>query len=199
MTKLPDPIQKLAIQLRKLPGVGIKTAERFAFHLLSWEKESLQHLAKSLEQIQNKISPCQVCACLKGAEPCEFCNPHKRDPELLCIVSFAKDVYPIEETKAFKGMYHVLGGVLSPLQGYSTTEINTKKIKDRIETQGVKDVLLALDSTVEGDATSLFLKEELRGCQVSISRLAFGIPLGSSLEYVDSGTLGRALLGRNPF
>ncbi|MBM3199224.1 MAG: recombination protein RecR, partial [Chlamydiae bacterium] len=107
--------------------------------------------------------------------------------------------YPIEETKAFKGMYHVLGGVLSPLHGYNTTEINTQKIKDRIQMQGVEDVLLALDSTLEGDATSLFLKEELRECQVSISRLAFGIPLGSSLEYVDSGTLGRALLGRNPF
>ena len=199
MTKFPSPIQKLTMQLRKLPGVGAKTAERYAFDLLSWEKESLLLLANSLSSIQTQIQPCSSCFCLKGELPCEFCDPSKRDSSLLCIVSSSKDIYPIEETRAFKGMYHVLGGVLSPLHGYNTEKINVEKIKQRVLSNSVKDVVLALDSTIEGDATSLFLKEELQGCHINISRLAFGIPLGSALEYVDSGTLTRAFLGRHPF
>jgi recombination protein RecR len=199
MTKFPAPIQKLIMQLRKLPGVGAKTAERFAFELLAWEPGSLELLSHSLRSIQAQVHPCPSCFCLKGEAPCEFCDPIKRDPSALCIVSHSKDIYPIEETKAFKGVYHVLGGLLSPLQGYNTDQIDMEKIKERIRTLQVKDVILALDSTLEGDATSLFLKEELAPCDVTISRLAFGIPLGSSLDYVDAGTLTRALLGRRPF
>lgn len=199
MAKFPTPIQKLIMQLRKLPGVGAKTAERYAFEILSWKSESLELLSDSLKSLQSQISPCPNCACLKAEAECEFCDLTKRDPKALCIVSSAKDIYPIEETRIFKGMYHVLGGMLSPLHGYNTDKFDIGKIKSRIETLGVIDVVLALDSTLEGDATSLFLKEEIQHCNVKISRLAFGIPLGSSLDYVDPGTLTRAFLGRHLF
>ena len=199
MAKFPNPIQKLILQLRKLPGVGSKTAERYAFEILSWKPEALELLSDSLKSIHTQIQPCPNCFCLKSDIDCEFCNPSKRDSSSLCIVSVAKDIYPIEETRIFKGMYHVIGGMLSPLYGYNTEKFDIEKINSRIQEMGVVDVVLALDATLEGDATSLFLKEELQGCNVKISRLAFGIPLGSSLDYVDPGTLTRAFLGRHLF
>jgi len=199
MTKFPTPIQKLIMQLRKLPGVGGKTAERYAFEILSWKPEALELLSDSLKSIQTEIHPCSKCACLKSEIDCGFCDNPKRDPTSLCIVSSAKDIYPIEETRIFKGMYHVLGGVLSPLHNYNTDKIDIGKIKSRIQELGIVDIVLALDSTIEGDATSLFLKEEIQGLNVKISRLAFGIPLGSPLDYVDPGTLTRAFLGRHLF
>ncbi len=199
MAKFPIPIQKLILQLKKLPGVGSKTAERYVFEMLSWDPSTLEQLSEGLKSVRTQIQSCPKCSCLKAETECEFCDPFKRDPTALCIVSSAKDIYPIEETRIFKGMYHVLGGMLSPLHGYNTEKFDIKKIKERIDSLGVTDVVLALDSTLEGDATSLFLKEELSQCNVRISRLAFGIPLGSSLEYVDSGTLTRAFLGRHLF
>jgi recombination protein RecR len=199
MAKFPHPIQKFIMQLRKLPGVGSKTAERYAFEMLSWEPETIQLFAKSLQSLQEELQICPTCSCLKGETDCEFCNPAKRDPALLCIVSSAKDIYPIEETRIFRGMYHVLGAVLSPLHGYNTEQIDIPKIKSRIEAHKITDIILALDSTIEGDATSLFLKEELQTPSMNISRLAFGIPMGSSLDYVDAGTLTRAFLGRHRF
>jgi recombination protein RecR len=192
-------LQTLIHQLRKLPGVGGKTAERYAFRLIEWEKEALLSFAKSLEALSNEIQHCPTCFCLKGDLGCDFCNESKRDTSMLCIVSHAKDIYPIEETKAFHGLYHVLGGVFSPLHGKGVEEIDLSKIYSRIQKHDIKDVLLALDSTLEGDATSLFLKEQMESWNVSISRLAFGIPVGSSLDYVDPGTLTRALLGRHRF
>ena len=199
MSKLPLPLQKIISQLRKFPGVGAKTAERYAFHLIEWDSYSLDLLASAIGSIRKEITPCPTCYCLKGLLPCEFCNNEKRDPHTLCIVSSPKDIYPLEETKAFRGLYHVLGTLFSPLQGNGAEKINLEEIKTRIELTGVKDVILALDSTLEGDATALFLKEEMKTWNVSISRLAFGIPLGSSLEYVDAGTLARAFIGRHNF
>lgn len=199
MSKLPIPIQKLIIQLKKLPGVGSKTAERYIFDILSWEDASLQTLATSLASLKQEIEECTCCGCLKSTSSCEFCDPCKRDPHQLCVLPFSKDVYPIEEARAFKGMYHVLGGTLSPSSGYTTENLNIKKLQDRILHSGIKDLVLALDATLEGDATAFFLKEALKGYSIQISRLAFGIPLGSPLEYVDPGTLSRAFAGRHPF
>lgn len=199
MSKLPLPIQKIISQFRKLPGVGGKTAERYAFRLIEWDVESLQLLSQTIASLSKEIEHCSICNCLKGEKICEFCNPSQRDPSCLCIVSYAKDIYPIEETRAFKGLYHVLGGVFSPLQGHNIEKIDVQKIKTRVELHNIKDVILALDSTLEGDATALFLKEEMKNWNVSISRLAFGIPLGSALDYVDPGTLTRALIGRHRF
>ena len=199
MSKLPPPIQKMIAQLRKLPGVGAKTAERYAFRLIEWNTESLELFSQTISSLSKEIEHCPICHCLKGDKPCEFCDTTKRETHALCIVSYAKDIYPIEETHVFKGLYHVLGGVFSPLQGQNIERIDVQKIKNRIELHNIKDVILALDSTLEGDATALFLKEEMKNWNLSISRLAFGIPLGSALDYVDPGTLTRALLGRLRF
>ncbi len=199
MTKLPPSLLSLVSYLRKFPGVGSRTAERYAFQLLDWPEEQLKQLADQLSLLKEKVTFCKQCHCLQELSGCEFCNPDKRDTSHLCIVSSAKDVYPIEDTKIYRGLYHVLGGLLSPLHGYSSDRIQLPKIRERIELLGVQDVVLALDSTVEGDATALFLKEEMQHWGVRVSRLAFGLPLGSSLDYVDGGTLARAFLGRHHF
>jgi recombination protein RecR len=199
MTKFPVPIQKLIAQLRKLPGVGSKTAERYAFHLLAWPSHALCLFTQTLDSIQKEISFCPDCFCLKGELPCEFCNEATRNTTILCIVSCAKDIYPIEETRTFKGLYHVIGGLYSPMQGKSKDTINIQKIKERVLKHQITDIILAFDSTIEGDATALLLKEEMKDWNVCISRLASGIPLGSALEYVDAGTLARAFAGRYQF
>jgi recombination protein RecR len=199
MSKLPPPIQKIIAQLRKLPGVGAKTAERYAFRLIEWNTESLELFSQSITDLSKEIGHCPTCHCLKGEGICDFCDTSKRESQSLCIVSYAKDIYPIEETRVFKGLYHVLEGVFSPLEGLNVEKIDVEKIKARIKSHDIKDVILALDSTLEGDATALFLKEEMKSWGLSISRLAFGIPLGSALDYVDPGTLTRALLGRLQF
>jgi recombination protein RecR len=199
MTKLPQPLQKLIGHLRKFPGVGSKTAERYAFQLLEWEAPSVEQLAESLKNLRQEITPCPSCNCLKTEDTCEFCSTDKRETSILCIVSSPKDIYPIEEMRSFRGLYHVLEALFSPLDGNNIEKINISKIKKRIDTHQIKDVILALDSTLEGDATALYLKEEMKNWDVSISRLAFGIPLGSSFEYVDPGTLARAFLGRQKF
>lgn len=199
MSKFPTQIQKIIAQLRKLPGVGFKTAERYAFRLIEWDAESLLQLSQSIASLSKEIEHCPTCNCLKGEEPCEFCNVNQRETQSLCIVSYAKDIYPIEETRAFKGLYHALGAVFSPLHGHSIENIDIQKIKTRVDFHNIKDIILALDSTLEGDATALFLKEEMKKWDVSISRLAFGIPIGSALDYVDAGTLTRALVGRLRF
>ncbi len=199
MARPPASLQKLISLLRKFPGVGIKSAERYAFELLNWESPSLDLLAESIRLLRQEVYPCPTCHCLKGKDPCEFCDINKRQTNSLCIVSHAKDVYPIEETHTFKGLYHVLGTLFSPMQGHYSQQINIENIKKRVLENQITDIILALDSTLEGDATALFLKQEMQSWGLSISRLAFGMPLGSSFEYVDSGTLARAFLGRHQF
>lgn len=199
MSRIPPSLQNLMTLLRKIPGVGSKTAERYAFHLLDWENHSLELLSNTIGTLKSTVQTCSECHCLKGEAACDFCHPDKRETHTLCIVSSARDVYPIEETRTFRGLYHVLEGLFSPLQGFNANKINIQSIKDRIDKHEIRDVILALDSTVEGDATALFLREEMQNWNVTISRLAFGIPLGSALDYVDAGTLARALLGRHKF
>lgn len=194
--KFPTDLLTLIAHLKKLPGVGARTAERFAFELLSWPQESLQDLGHLLESIQSKLPACASCGCLTDAGVCRFCNLELRDPSSLCILASARDVYAIEETKAYKGLYHVVEHLLSPLDGRHASTIRVDRIKQRIEQTGVKEVILAFDSTLEGDTTALYLKNQLHQENLSISRLAFGLPIGSSLEYIDGGTLTRALVGR---
>jgi len=199
MTRLPSSLERLIDQLRKLPGVGAKTAERYAFRLMEWKTESVLALAQSLAALHQELRYCSVCHCLQDTKPCTLCDPNHRDPSSLCIVAYAKDIYPIESTKAFKGMYHALGALFSPIMGQNAETIDLYKIQKRVEEHSIQDIILAFDATLDGDATALFLKEEMKDWNVNISRLAFGIPLGSSLDYVDPGTLTRALLGRHRF
>lgn len=199
MTKYPHQLLILISYLKKLPGVGTKTAERLAFHLLSWQSDELKNFSTVLADLKEKLLHCQECGCLMDEQKCPFCTAHVKDPHLLCVISSSKDVYAIEETHTYQGLYHVLGGLLSPLEGKSVEHLNLPKLKERIVRHQIKEIIIALDSTLEGDATALYLKEELAKWGVTTSRLAFGLPMGSSLDYVDGGTLARAFLGRHTF
>lgn len=201
MSNYPKKLLTLIALLKKLPGIGTKTAERFAFQFLGWSPEQLHQLARELASLKETIVPCEKCGCLKDEEKCSFCTHPQRDTELLCLVSSPKDVYAIEETHAYKGLYHVLGGVLggqlSPFRGRLSEEaFDLEPLKRRIAELKPQEVILALDSTLEGEATALYLKQELGKWGIKVSRLAFGLPMGSPLDYIDYGTLEKALKGR---
>lgn len=199
MTHYPSELLILIAYLKKLPGVGRKTAERFAFYLLEWPEEETKKFAEQLSKIQEKIAPCETCGCLQDSEKCGFCNTSSRDPSILCLVSSPRDIYAIEETRAFRGLYHVIGGLLSPLEGRSIKQLALEKLERRFEHNPIEEVVIALDSTLEGDATALFLKQQLDKIGVKATRLAFGLPMGSSLDFVDYGTLEKAFTGRQIF
>ncbi len=199
MARYPHELSRLIACLKKLPGVGGKTAERFAFHFLHWQEKELLTLATSLHELQTKITSCPECHCLQDLERCPFCSDPQRDQTRLCIIASAKDAYALDETGSYKGLYHVLGGLLSPIQGSTLSQLHLEHLLQRIQTLAITEVILALDSTLEGDTTSLFLKEQLQPLGLPVSRLAFGIPMGSSLDFVDCGTLARALSGRQHF
>lgn len=195
----PSHLLKLIQVLKRLPGVGTKSAERFAFHLLTLSEEQLKEFGEIVSSTKEKLQQCKDCGCLLDETYCRYCDLSKRESHVICILASPKEVFSIEGTHEYKGLYHVLGGLLSPLENKGPEHLSFKKLKNRIFSLGVREIVIALDSTLEGDATALFLKKELAECQVQISRIAFGLPMGSSLDYVDGGTLARALQGRNQF
>ena len=199
MAKYPFELTQLVAFLKKLPGVGTKTAERFAFQLLDWPDAELNTLSVLLAQVKKKITQCAECHCLTDNGVCAFCDPGKRDPSQLCIIATPRYAYSLEETGSYRGYYHVLGGLLSPIEGKTPEHLNLEHLKKRITSLQIKEIIIALDSTLEGDTTSLFLKEQIQGWGLPVSRLAFGIPIGSSLDFVDGGTLARAMTGRQSF
>jgi recombination protein RecR len=194
----PEHLLKLIAIFKKLPGIGSKSAERFAFHLLDWPEGKLREMAATIENTKKFLKSCLECGCLMENR-CSFCQNEERNCAVVCVVASHKDVFSIEQTHEFRGLYHVLGTLLSPLQGLSPTPQAVEKLKERIFKLDVKEVILALDSTLEGDATALFLKKELEQLNVTASRLALGLPLGSSLDFIDGGTLARALAGRHVY
>ncbi len=199
MAKYPHELTQLIAFLKKLPGVGTKTAERFAFQLLSWQDHDLSHFAHFLQGLKEKIMHCTECHCLTDAGKCSFCHSPSRDTSKLCIIASAREAYSIDETGAYRGLYHVLGGLLSPIEGKTPEHLRLDLLKARIERLQIQEIIIALDSTLEGDTTSLFIKEEMLSLGLPVFRLAFGIPLGSSLDFVDGGTLARALTGKQHF
>lgn len=199
MSRYPSELLTLISHLKKLPGVGRKTAERFAFYLLDWTEEDIKKFARQLDTLKEKVYPCEICGCLKDSEHCALCDVRLRDSSILCLVASPRDVYAIEETKVFKGLYHVIGGLLSPLEGRSIEKLNLDKLEKRLLELSIQEVIIAFDSTLEGDATALFLKQKLDKIGVKATRLAFGLPMGSSLDFVDYGTLEKAFTGRHDF
>jgi recombination protein RecR len=195
----PSHLLQLIESMKKLPGVGSKSAERFAFEMLKWSPSSLKTLGNLIDTIPQKLLSCGECGALRGDEPCMFCKEERASSSILCILASSKDVFAIEATRTFEGLYHVLGGVISPLEGIGPDQLNFHKLQERIQKHHINEVIIALDSTVEGDATALYLKKYLSSLPVEISRLAFGIPMGSSFDYVDGGTLGRAFVDRSDF
>ncbi|WP_201456884.1 recombination mediator RecR [Chlamydia sp. 17-3921] len=200
MVKYPHYLSKLISFLRKLPGIGFKTAEKLAFELLSWDDEKLKALGNVFHETQTTRSHCSQCFCLKESSltDCDFCS-QERDASILCVVAAQKDVFFLERSHIFKGHYHVLGSLFSPITGKHVDIQRISILKQRIEILSPKEIILALDATLEGDATALFLKQELEALSFkgTISRLALGLPVGLSFDYIDTGTLARAFSGRS--
>lgn len=197
--RYPPHLLKLINALRKLPGVGSKSAERFAFQMLSWNQSQLDELSHIIKEVPLRLRQCNDCGCLMGEEACAFCPPAKRNSNWICVIASPRDAFSVEETREYQGLYHVLGGLLSPMEGINPERLTINKLKERIAQFQIKEVIIALDSTLEGDATALYLKRELAPLAIQTTRLAFGLPMGSSLDYVDGGTLARALSGRGHF
>ncbi len=196
--RYPPTLQKLVEVLKRLPGVGARSAERYAFHLLTWDKLFIEEFASTLSEVPFKLERCQECGALTESA-CTLCSNPARNAKQLCIVAGFKDVFAIESTLEYRGLYHVLGALLSPLDKRGPEKLGLPKLMERIEKLQCEEILLALDSTLEGDATALFLKRELEKSGIKLSRLAFGMPMGSSLEFVDNGTLAKALISRSSF
>lgn len=195
----PSHLQKVINVLKRLPGVGTKSAERYAFHLLGWSPEFLQEMAHALMDIPEKLKQCDTCGCLKDEDKCTFCTEAREQSGIICILSSPKEAFSIETTGEYKGLYHVLGGLLSPLDSVGPNKLSIPLLKNRIVNSKIQEVIIALDSTLEGDATALYLKQELEPLHVTIYRLAFGLPMGSPIDYVDGGTLAKAFSARNKF
>jgi len=196
MSRYPQALQTLIAYLKKLPGVGRKTAERFAFEMLEWPEDELRRFSHFLATVKEKIQTCTTCGCLKEGDLCSFCTKPCKDPHTLCILSSSKDVYLFEETASFCGFYHVLGTLLSPLDGKTPKDLGLEKLIGRLHALEIKEVILALDATLEGETTALYLKEQLFPLNLRLTRLALGLPLGSTLDYIDKSTLAQALFGR---
>jgi recombination protein RecR len=194
--RYPDPLLHLVAHLQKLPGIGRKTAEKFAFHLLDWELKDLQNLSNAITATKERLVKCITCNGLHDKKTCPFCNSEERKGGSLCIVSSPKHIYAIESTHLFEGVYHVLSKLISPMENRYVDEKELQAIIGRIEQHQIQEVIIALDATLEGDATALYLRQHLKNLPVQISRLAHGLPIGGSLEYVDEETLHLALRGR---
>lgn len=193
----PAHLQKIIEHFKKLPGVGSKSAERFAFQILSWDRSQLSEMARSFQTLHDNLRRCPECGCLIDAGSCAFCSEERAATGALCVLANPKDVFAIERTGEYRGLYHVLGGLLSPMEGFGPEQLSIQKLIERLKVHRISELIIAIDSTLEGDATALYLKRELQSSTVKITRLAFGIPMGSSLDLVDGGTLARALMGRD--
>jgi recombination protein RecR len=193
---VPSPaVENLVTQLSKLPGIGRRTAQRLTFHLLSARAEDALELARAIEDVKERVRFCRECGNLTEDELCEVCSDTRRDRTVICVVEQPVDVVSLERTHEFRGLYHVLGGALSPLDGVEPSDLRIDGLLTRVERNGVEEVVLATNPTMTGEATAAYIADRLRG-QAKVTRLASGLPVGGDLEYADEVTLGRALAGR---
>lgn len=192
-------LDHLVSELSKLPGIGGKSAERLAYHLLKREQGENEALAGAIETLKKVVRPCHKCGNHAESELCEICSDTRRDSGLLCIVEEAKDIRIFERLKVFKGLYHVLGGVISPLHGVGPENLSIDALMERIRKGGVREVIIALSQTTEGELTGLYVNRLLQKTGVKVTKLLAGIPVGSDLEYVDILTLSRSFEGRQDF
>jgi recombination protein RecR len=189
------PIQRLVTELARLPGIGQRTAQRLAFHILRADDEEAFGLADAIREVKERVGLCEVCFNLAEGPRCRICEDERRDRSLICVVEEPADVIPIERTAEYRGLYHVLGGALSPIDGVDPEDLRIAELARRVEGGGVREVVLATNPTTTGEATAIHIAELLRG-KVTITRLASGLPVGADLEHADEVTLGRALAGR---
>ena len=194
--QIAEPLVVAIEELSKLPGIGKKTAQRLALHILKSDKESVDSFVKAIEELKTKLRFCSRCYNLSVEELCEICKSEKRDKSVICIVEDVNDVIAIEKTNEYNGLYHVLGGVLSPLSGVSADTLKIKELIRRFETEEIREIILALNPDTEGEATTLYLAKLVKPFGVRVSRIARGLPIGGDIEFADEATIGRAVIGR---
>lgn len=199
MIALPPPLQTLVAALKSLPGIGPRSAERLALHLIQTDPVYVRTLADALVSSRERVHPCERCGALTEVQPCPLCSDPRRETTLLCVVERATDIFAFEKSGAFKGVYHVLGGRLSPFNGVGPEDLRIAELEERLGGEGIQEVVLALSGDVEGDATANYLAKRLAAKGVKITRLAQGLPAGTGLEYADELTLSRAMEGRREF
>jgi len=190
------PLAHLINELTKLPGVGGKSAQRLAYHILKRPATEAEALAAAIIDVKTKIFRCSVCNNMTDVEPCAICTDARRDPAVLCVVEEAFNIQTIEQTRDFKGVYHVLLGALSPLKGIRPQDIDVAGLVKRVKGSGIREIIIATNPNVEGEATALYIAQQLRPLGVRTTRLAFGLPVGGDLEYADQVTMSKALEGR---
>ncbi|HEY3050182.1 MAG TPA: recombination mediator RecR [Gaiellaceae bacterium] len=192
---LSPAVENLVAQLTRLPGVGTRTAHRLAFHLLRVPRDEAQALAAAIDEVKERVRFCAECGNLTEEERCEICRDERRDRTLVCVVEQPADLVSLERTHEYRGLYHVLGGSLSPIDGVEPEHLRINELMGRVERNGIQEVVLATNPNMTGEATAAYLADRLRG-RVRVTRLASGLPVGGDLEYADEVTLGRALSGR---
>jgi recombination protein RecR len=190
------PVQALIDELGRLPGVGPKSAQRIAFYLLKAAPEDAQRLARAITEAKARVGWCQRCFNLAEGDLCGFCRDDRRDPAVLCVVQEAPDIVAVERTHEFRGRYHVLQGAISPIEGVGPEQLRIKELVRRVGEEGVKEVILATNPNIEGEATAMYLARLLKPLGLRVTRIASGLPVGGDLEYADEVTLGRAFEGR---
>jgi len=190
------PLADLIRELEKLPTIGPKTAARLAYHLLSASREDAAALAEAIVGVKDRVRFCAKCFSLAEDALCPICSDLRRDSAVLCVVGEPKDVYAVERTSSFRGRYHVLGGLISPMEGIGVGQLKVKELIERIDAEGVKEVIIATNPNAEGESTALYLARMLQPLGVAVTRLAYGLPIGGDLDYADEITLARALEGR---
>ena len=199
MAQLAPPIERLISELSKLPGVGRKTAQRFALHLLKVDPADVASLVSALSELRERMRTCETCFNLSDGPRCPICADPRRDPTLVCVVEDASNVIAIEKANAYQGVYHVLGGALSPLKDIGPDDLRVGELLERVRRDGIREVILATNPNVEGEATAVYLSRLLKPAGVAVSRLAQGLPAGADLEFTDELTLQRALEGRREY
>ncbi|MEZ5175234.1 MAG: recombination mediator RecR [Acidimicrobiia bacterium] len=190
------PVQRLIDELARLPGVGHKSAQRIAFHLLNVEEADAQRLADAITDMRTSVRLCQRCYNITAEVECSICSDLRRDTTLVCVVERAQDIPVLERTQSFRGRYHVLGGAINPIGGVHEENLRIKELIDRVEIEGITEVIAATNPTLEGDTTAMTIARRLKPLGVTVTRLASGLPVGGDLDYADEVTLGRAIAGR---
>ena len=196
MSAMIAPLERLVEQFRRLPGIGYKTAVRLAFHVLEMPKEEAQEFASAILDAKEQIGVCAVCQNISEKELCPICEDYSRDASIICVVEHSKDVSAIEKVKEFSGRYHVLGGLISPMDGIGPEQLKISQLLQRLKSDEVRELIVATNPSLEGEATALYLSRLVKPLGIKVSRLAYGLPVGGELEYADEVTLSRALEGR---
>jgi recombination protein RecR len=198
MFKSAQSVERLIGELSRLPGIGRKTAQRLTFWILKMKKQDAERLAKTILEVKEKVIRCSICSNITETDPCHVCSDPKRDRSIICVVEEANDILALEKSGAYRGLYHVLQGVLSPLDGVGPDQLRFKELVSRLK-DDIKEVIIATNPNVEGEATAVYISHLIKPLNIMVTRIARGLPIGSDIEYADQNTLSKALQGRQEF